>query len=218
MSTSTHRSKSLGTLALVLAATLAATLVSNSAAAGCTSLDGVDTQPAQGAAPARASGAFMPTVYYPGAAQFTPVSYDDTAAIVGLWKFTFISKGNGVASPTNPPIPDGVELDAGYVTWHSDGTELTNSGSRAPKSGDFCMGVWKQVGPASFKLHHVTLGWNAEGTAPDGPGVLRELVTVSRSGNSYSGSLTIDQYDALDHSKLAVHLTGVVTATRITAD
>jgi len=36
-------------------------------------------------------------------------------------------------------IPDGVPLDDGYATWHSDGTEIMNSG-RVPKTGSF---VWE---------------------------------------------------------------------------
>ena len=64
---------------------------------------------------------------------------DRDASIVGLWKFAFTAKGNsGNTAPFNPP--DGATLDAGYVQWHSDGTEIMNSG-RDPASGSFCLGV-----------------------------------------------------------------------------
>src|SRR3982074_1334258 len=66
-----------------------------------------------------------------------PDGDSDLAPIVGLWKFKFVSKDS-------PGIPDGAVIDEGYVTWHSDGTEIMNSG-RAPSTGNFCMGVWKKT-------------------------------------------------------------------------
>ena len=131
------------------------------------------------------------------------------ASIVGLWKFTFVSKGT-------TGIPDGTVLDAGYTTWHSDGTELMNS-SRPPKSGDFCMGVYKQTKHATYALNHVTLAWDPTGMAFVGPGSIRELVTLDHTGNAYSGTFTIDQF-AQDGTTVLAHLAGTVSATRITAD
>jgi hypothetical protein len=64
-------------------------------------------------------------------------------SIVGLWSFQFISKGNAAGTPS---IPDGAQVDFGYSQWHSDGTELLNSGSRAPATENFCMGVWQKTG------------------------------------------------------------------------
>jgi hypothetical protein len=130
-------------------------------------------------------------------------------SIVGLWKVTFTSKGTA-------GIPDGTVLDFGYVTWHSDGTELMNS-SRPPKSGDFCMGVWKLTGPRSYRLHHVTLGWDPTGSYYEGPGDILEDVTLSRSGNAYTGTFVIDQY-APDGITVIIELKGTIAASRITAD
>ena len=130
-------------------------------------------------------------------------------SIVGLWKVTFASKGN-------VGIPDDTVLDFGYVTWHSDGTEIMNS-SRPPKSGDFCMGVWKFTGPRSYRLHHVTMGWDPTGSYFEGPGEIHEDVTLSRSGNAYMGTFVIDQY-APDGVTLVIELKGTITASRITAD
>ncbi len=101
------------------------------------------------------------------------------------------------------------------MTWHSDGTELTNSGGRPPQSGDFCMGVWKQTGGATYKLNHYAAAWEPDGSAYLGPANIRQEVTVNRSGTVYYGSFTIDQYDAAGTSVLA-HVAGAVTATRIT--
>jgi len=55
-----------------------------------------------------------------------------------------------------------------------------NSGSRDPKDGNFCKGVWTQVGRLTFELFHYPLTWT--NGAYTGPVVLRERVTVARSG------------------------------------
>ena len=140
----------------------------------------------------------------------------DIADIVGLWKFAFTA-----TSPFVGPF------DAGYVTWHSDGTELMNSG-RAPTTGAFCMGVWKQISRSTYKLNHFGLSWAFDANAPDtgpgtggaifvGPANIREQVTVDRSGNNYEGTFTVVQYDP-DGITVVATITGTVTATRITAD
>jgi hypothetical protein len=137
-------------------------------------------------------------------------------AIVGLWKFAFTA-----ATPFTGPF------DAGYVQWHSDGTELMNSG-RAPTTGSFCMGVWKQTGRFTYKLNHVALSWafdaSTPATAPGtggadfvGPANIREEIIVDRSGNSYKGNFILIQYEA-DGTTMAATITGTVKATRITAD
>jgi hypothetical protein len=133
----------------------------------------------------------------------------DGAAIVGLWKFNFVSEGN-------PGIPDGTILDDGLATWHSDGTELMNSGLRPPMTGNFCTGVWKQTGSSTYKLNHIGLSWDPTGTTYVGPANIRLRVTISQDGNSYSGTFTIDQYDT--NGVLLVHLKGNVVAKRVTVD
>jgi len=134
----------------------------------------------------------------------------DRASIVGLWKIKFISKGN-----TGIGIPDGAPIDEGYATWHSDGTEIMNSG-RAPMTGSFCMGVWKKTGRSSYKLNHFALSWDPTGKTLVGPANIKEEVVLDDSENSYSGTFTIDQYDTEGH--LLVHISGLITAQRITAD
>jgi hypothetical protein len=126
--------------------------------------------------------------------------------IVGLWKSAFTAKGN---SPPGPP--DGAPIDAGFVTWHNDGTELTNSG-REPLTGSFCMGVWKQVGKATFKLNHYALSWDPTGRVLIGPTNIRENVTVDAGGNHYSGTFSIDQF-ATDEKTVLAHVVGTVSAT-----
>ena len=152
---------------------------------------------------------------------------DHDASIVGLWKFTFVAEGNsGNEPPFNPP--DGATLDTGYVQWHSDGTELMNSG-RDPATGSFCMGVWKSIGRSTYKLNHFALSWDATGQSCSpsqqpgatgclqGPTNIREEVTVDHSGNHYDGIFVIDQYDP-SGEQLLFELKGTVSADRITAD
>jgi hypothetical protein len=56
------------------------------------------------------------------------------ASIVGMWHVTFTAKGNSEGPPDNTPIDNAV------VVWHSDRTEIMNSG-RPAQDGDFCLGV-----------------------------------------------------------------------------
>jgi hypothetical protein len=130
------------------------------------------------------------------------------AGIVGLWKFTFTSEGS-------TGIPDGTLIDQGYVTWHADGTEITNSG-RPPITGNFCLGVYRQTGRSSFKLNHFGLSWDPTGATLIGPANIKEQVTLGRGGNSYTGTFTIDQFDT--NGNLLAHIQGSIAAERITVD
>jgi len=127
---------------------------------------------------------------------------DGSASIVGLWKFRF-------------SLPDHTVFDEGYVTWHSDGTELMNSG-RPPMTGNFCMGAWTQTNDGTYKLNHFGLSWDPTGTTFVGPAKIRESLTVDSSGMTYKGTFTLDQFDTQGH-RLA-HFAGRVSANRITAD
>ena len=127
------------------------------------------------------------------------------ADIVGLWEIELVAKN----LPGAPP--EGIVIDHGYAQWHSDGTEIMNS-SRPPATGNFCLGVWKKSGPDTYSLTHRVLSFNLDGS-PEGPGSLREVVTLDRSGNTFSGTFTFDQFDTLGNLK--IHLEGVVRATRI---
>ena len=132
------------------------------------------------------------------------------AAIVGFWRVTFVSKGSTY-------IPDDTVVDWGYVQWHSDGTEIMNS-SRPPATSSFCLGVWKKTGPSTYKLNHLALSWNPDGT-PLGPATITEEVVLDHGGNSYRGSFTIEQFDLSGvHILPPTPIVGVVTGTRITVN
>jgi hypothetical protein len=150
------------------------------------------------------------------AALLTDDDHDrDDPSIVGMWHVIFTAKTLNGAS-----IPDAV-IDNALVVWHSDHTEIMNSG-RPPQDGDFCMGVWEQVGRSKYKLNHFTWGGNdfdpnapvgTVGPPSAGPAHITEEVTLSRDGSHFSGTFTLD---APDTNNVVTSFTGVVTATRIT--
>ena len=124
------------------------------------------------------------------------------APIVGFWKVQLA-------------LPDGTVIDDGYTQWHADGTEILNS-SRAPGTGNFCMGVWKRTGRSTYKLNHFAMQWDPTGTIFIGPLNLKEEITLDRHHNSYAGTFTVDQYDT--NGNIIGHGAGNVTAQRITVD
>jgi hypothetical protein len=126
--------------------------------------------------------------------------------IVGFWHVKFISEGS-------EGIPDGTEIDAGYSQWHSDGTEIMNSGGRSPITGDFCLGVWERVDHCKYKLNHFAAGWDPTGAQLIGPANIREEVTVDPDHDHFKGTFSITQYDE-SGNKLA-HVVGTITGTRI---
>jgi hypothetical protein len=136
-----------------------------------------------------------------------------SASIVGLWKIQLVSKGN---TGHNPSIPDGAIIDIGYSQWHSDGTEILNSGGRAPATENFCLGVWGMTGYLAYELNHFALSYDAPSGSLNARVNIREQVTLSPSGDTYTGTFTIDVYapngDHVDH------LAGTTTGTRLTVD
>lgn len=133
----------------------------------------------------------------------------DEASIVGMWNVKFLSYDN-------PGVKDGTVLDFGLVQWHSDGTEIMNSGTHPPMTSNFCMGVFKKTGPGEYHLNHYALPWSADGQSFAGVVHIVEDVVVDEKGDSYSGTFTLDQYDP--NGNHTGHATGRITAVRITAD
>jgi hypothetical protein len=137
-----------------------------------------------------------------GRAHLTDV--DEPASIVGMWHVTFTAKGNSEGPPDNTPI------DNAIIVWHSDRTQ----------EGDFCMGVWEEVGRCHYKLNHFAWMGNDTTNAPGGignpagPTRIVEDVTVSPDGKHYSGTFTLDAYDT--SFNLPTHIVGVLNGTRIT--
>ncbi len=138
----------------------------------------------------------------------------NTASIVGMWNVQFISQGN---TSLNPPIPDGAILDFGYGEWHSDGTEIFNSGGRAPATENFCLGVFVRSGFFTYELNHIALGYDASSGQLNGKSIIHEQVTLDPSGNEYSGTFTITTFNPTTGVQVG-QITGTVAAKRFTVD
>lgn len=37
------------------------------------------------------------------------------------------------------------------------------SGGQNPETGDVCQGVWRKIGPRTYTLNHIAMGWTAPG-------------------------------------------------------
>ncbi|HZC37972.1 MAG TPA: hypothetical protein VE221_04780 [Sphingomicrobium sp.] len=119
--------------------------------------------------------------------------------IVGMWSFRQTAGGQLV--------------DFGYQQWHSDGTEVMNSGGRAPATQNFCMGVWKQTGGRSYHLTHYALSYDNSGVL-NAKVIIKEDVTVNPASTTYTGPFTIDVY-APNSNALLQHVAGQVTGQRV---
>lgn len=134
------------------------------------------------------------------------------APIVGMWRFSLVTPG-----------PDGkpVVVDDGYAQWHSDGTEIQNSGLHAPITSNFCLGVWKQTGSNTYKLNHFPLAWDANGVNPANAIQLTETVHLTGTDHM-TGTFTLKVYpwtttDSLNVGGAPVAtVTGTLTAVRVT--
>jgi hypothetical protein len=197
--------KALRTMTTTLGIAVIAAALAPIAALGCDSMPG--TPPA--ASPGSQAPYLIQAAYRP--AQFVRVSDSgaSNASIVGLWADQFVAENS-------PGTPNGTVVDWGYVQWHSDGTELMNSGGRSPSTGNFCMGVWAQTGPSAYKLNHYGLSYDGTSGAFNGYARINEQVTVDPSGNQYSGSFTITVTDPSGNPVATVK--GIVKAVRLTAD
>lgn len=166
---------------------LAAVALATGATAGCG--DGswrkAQIDPAAASGPATLMAAAAPAV----------------APIVGMWSVTFVDASGKVS-------------DFGYQQWHSDGTEILNSGGRAPASENFCLGVWAAVHDNEYMLNHWALSYDPATGALNAKVNIREDVHVGPGGGVFSGSYVQDVYDPKG-AHLA-HLTGAVTGQRIT--
>jgi hypothetical protein len=123
-------------------------------------------------------------------------------AIVGMWAFTMAASGFS---------------DFGYQQWHSDGTEFMNSGTRAPATQNFCLGVWTQTGPSRYHLNHFALSYDNSG-AINAKINIKEDVTLDKSGTTYTGMFYIDAYDPTSGARMGPEISGQVRATRVPAN
>jgi hypothetical protein len=211
------------TLLALSAVTLTSAIYAAPASAGC-----VDPKSAQAELEHFVDAVYRPGEYGGARTFLVHDEQDEHAAIVGFWTFEWRAKADPELPNDNPGIPDGALLDFGLIQWHADGTEITNSGGRTPAVGDVCMGSWKQIGPSTFKLTHLALGYGP----PPGPvlgyqglAVLEMQVKVDADHHSYHGNFALTQYmskfdpnvpgSEFDHSTVEFTLSGIVKAKRV---
>jgi len=120
--------------------------------------------------------------------------------IVGLWSVSLIVGGS--------------QVDWGYSEWHSDGTEIMNSGGHSPASGNFCLGVWRQSGPNTYHLKHYPLGYDPTTGNLAVKVILTEDVNLGPGGDTFSGPFTEDVYDPTGVTLLQ-HVAGTITGHRV---
>jgi hypothetical protein len=130
-------------------------------------------------------------------------------SMVGTWKEHWISEGS-------EGIKDGIEVDAGYAQWHSDGTEINVSGLRAPLTGDVCLGEWIRTGARTYRMNHFGISYDSTGINLVGPARIQQWLTIDHKGDATSGKFTIDQWD--EAGNLLAHVQGKVIATRVTME
>jgi len=147
------------------------------------------------------------------ARDLSKVSNVSVASIVGMWSIQFLSEGNTTHKPS---IPDGAMIDFGYNQWHSDGTEILNSGARSPAQENFCLGVWQKTGTSTYQLNHFALNYDATTGTLLGRISIVEKITLSPGGTSYSGTFVYTVFDT--NGNKTDQLTGQVNAERITVD
>jgi hypothetical protein len=152
--------------------------------------------------------------------QFTPAAFTSAAyasvqdsqgssqdPIVGFWYVKFTSDVAGQF------------FDWGYSQYHSDGTEILNSGTGARK---FCLGVWKKAGP-KYEVNHFAIAYDYA-TAPAFIGIvnIHETITVGGDHNSFTGTFTLGIYDQdgnlLEPPYGPGTVTGQIEGHRITVD
>ena len=127
-----------------------------------------------------------------------------SASIIGLWDAQFFSQG--------------ALFDEGYDQFHSDGTEIMNDIPN-PASGNVCLGIFVPSGPRNYLLHHVFWNFDNTGTIA-GRGVWDSTLTMDKSGNSYTGTWIIKNYDLngnLITSGPLAPVSGTLQAARISA-
>jgi hypothetical protein len=130
----------------------------------------------------------------------------DNDPIVGMWKVQFTSGGT--------------TIDFGYSQWHSDGTEIMNSGGHTPATQNFCLGVWAKTGYDRYQVNHIALSYIPSPDPPYGTLAatvnIREYVTLDYSGKTFAGTFTIDIVPVSGTGP--PQIAGTITGQRITVN
>lgn len=101
------------------------------------------------------------------------------SSIVGLWHVDFNSGGQ--------------TIQEAYQLWNLGGTEVHNP-NVDPRTGNVCLGVWKETGQGTAKLVHRVWNYDAIGDFL-GTIHLTEEVKVSPTGATLTGNFRLDFFD-----------------------
>ena len=102
-------------------------------------------------------------------------------SIVGLWHVRF-----QVGDQT---------IQEAFQIWNTGGTEVHNP-NVDPRTGNICLGAWKEAAPQTFKLTHRVWSYDTSGNFL-GTINLNETLVLGDKGNTHNGSFTLDFYDPL---------------------
>ena len=115
-------------------------------------------------------------------------------------------------------IGDGPDLfDEAFQQFHAGGTETMLSNILPPALGNVCLGVWKQIGPRTFKLTHRGWNWNTDGTL-FGTFLLDVTLRLDRNAENYTATWVSDSLDLDGIVIPELHFEGTARAQRIAVD
>jgi len=120
-----------------------------------------------------------------------------TPTIVGMWHSVYIYSSQIV--------------DQSFETYRDDGSEMEVD-LGPPVIGNVCNGTWEQTGTLTFKLTHPAWNFDENGNLI-GTAIIRDVVTLDRGGNSFSGTEAVDLFDV--NGRFQSHSEGLVKSTRI---
>jgi hypothetical protein len=121
-------------------------------------------------------------------------------SIVGLWHIRFQVGGQ--------------TIQEAFQIWNAGGTEVHNP-NVDPRSGNICLGVWKEAVPRTFKLTHLVWSYDVSGNFL-GTIKLSETLVLGDKGNTHNGSFTLDFYDP--SGNFLFEVPGSVIGERISVD
>ncbi len=118
-------------------------------------------------------------------------------SIVGLWHIRFLVGDQ--------------QIQEAFQIWNVGGTEVHNP-NVDPRTGNICLGAWKEAAPRTFKLAHRVWFYDVSGNF-QGTGNLSETLVLGDRGNTHSGTFTLNIYDPAGN--LVAEVPGTVVGERI---
>lgn len=97
--------------------------------------------------------------------------------------------------------------------YHSDGLEMEDASTPPFKPAHVCMGVWKMEGN-TVKMYHIIWMYNGSDTPAVNYAVLRETNTLSKDGNSTTGTFDVKIFN-IKSGKQVKEIKGTTIAQRI---